>query len=263
MGNHIEKEDDDISENEHDFIFIENEEKKLYKDLELIFPSNFENKNDYDPFFINLPRCECEHFLYHLHDNIKGSEKKRQIKFNYNNIINKINAHFFNSFIIDLIKNNSIKNDVLLKKLSHNFITKLNKKNTERLLNMKISEILCEQEISSKYTNHIKNHNKNLIDKIYAEKKERNVIKIFELTFEELFIIFRRKLNDSEDIKKLGEIKNKIKGLDLLENDDYKDIQYLIKNIKTRRGYTFSDDYIEKIKNVCLDFDKRFYAKNK
>ena len=235
MGNNNEKEYDDISE-ENKCIFL----------------------NDFfiDPFDNSSNNKEI---TFHISKNTK---KKRQIKLYNNNIINKINAHFFNTFIIDLIKNNSIKKDISLKKLSHNFIAKLNKKNTERLLDMKISDILSEQEISPKYGIYFKDHNRRLIDKIYEEKKEINVIKILELTFEELFIIYRRKLNDSEDIKKLEEIKDKIKGLDLLENiDKYKDFEYFIKNIKNRSGYTFEDNYVEKIKKVCLDYEKRFHEK--
>ena len=38
-------------------------------------------------------------------------DAKKKIKFSYNNTINKINSHFINSYIIDLILNNSIKND--------------------------------------------------------------------------------------------------------------------------------------------------------
>ena len=96
---------------------------------------------------------------------------------------------------------------------------------------MKISDIFIEQDISSKYTLYVKDYNKHLIDKIYEEKKEIKVIKILELTFEELFIIFRRKLNDPNDINKLEEIKDKIKGLDLLEeNNKYQDIEYLIQD---------------------------------
>ena len=262
MGNNIEKGDDAKSENEHDGTYIEYYENKNYvNDLNNIFPFNFEYKIEDDYSLANKLSsskiCNC-----HLHDIFEETEIKRQIKFNYNNIINKLNAHFFNNFMIDLIQNNSIKKDILLKKVSHSFIAKLNKKNTERILNMKISDIYYEQEISPKYRINMKNYNKNVIDKIYEEKKERNVIKILELTFEELFIIFRRKLNDSEDMKKLEEIKNKIKGLDLLENNDkYKDIQYLIKNIKNKY-YAVSNKYIENIKEVCLDYEKRLYAKN-
>ena len=235
MGNNNEKEYDDISE-ENKCIFLND-----------FFIDSFDNSSN------------KKEITFHISKNTK---KKRQIKLYNNNIINKINSHFFNTFIIDLIKNNSIKKDISLKKLSYNFISKLNKKNTERLLDMKISDILSEQEISPKYAFYFKDHNRRLIDKIYEEKKEINVIKILELTFEELFIIYRRKLNDSEDIKKLEEIKDKIKGLDLIENiDKYKDFEYFIKNIKNRSGYTFEDNYIEKIKKVCLDYEKRFHEK--
>ena len=81
---------------------------------------------------------------------------------------------------------------------------------------------------------------------------------IFELTFEELFIIFRRKLNDSEDLKKLEEIKDKIKGLDLLENDKYQDVEYYIKNYV---GRCREKEYIEKFKDVCLNYEKYFNSK--
>ena len=190
-------------------------------------------------------------------------DAKKKIKFSYNNTINKINSHFINSYIIDLILNNSIKNDILLKKLSRSFIANLNQKNTERFLCMKISDIFIEQDISPRYLFFHKDYNRKLIDRIYEEKREINVIKILELTFEELFIIFRRKLNDSEDIKKLEKIKNKIKGLDLLENDKYKDFDYLIKNIKPKQGCTFDNDYFEKFKKVCLDYGKPFFVINK
>ena len=256
MGNNIEKGDDAKSENEHDGTYIEyNENKNYVNDLNNIFPFNFEYKIEDDYSFANkLSSFKfCNH--RHSHDIFEETEIKRQIKFNYNNIVNKINAHFFNNFIIDLIQNNSIKKDILLKKVSHSFIAKLNKKNTERILNMKISDIYYEQEISPKYRINMKNYNKNVIDKIYEEKKERNVIKILELTFEELFIIFRRKLNNSEDSKKLEDIKNKIKGLDLLENNDkYKDIQYFINLMDDEK-------YIDKFKKVCLDYERRFNYK--
>ena len=41
-------------------------------------------------------------------------------------------------------------------------------------------------------------------------KKEVYIIKILNLSFEELLIIFRRKLKDENDMKKLEEIKDKI-----------------------------------------------------
>ena len=123
-----------------------------------------------------------------------------------------------------------------------------------------MADILRKEKISSKYSKYDQYYNRKIIDKIYEEKKERSVIKILELTFEELFIIFRRKLNNSKDRKKLEEIKNKIKGLDLLENDDYQDIQYFIEEDFIKR-YPEPDKYIDKVKSLCLDYKKWFNDK--
>ena len=60
-------------------------------------------------------------------------------------------------------------------------------------------------------------------------------------------------MNDSEDLKKLEEIKDKIKGLDLLENDKYQDVQYYIKYYV---GRCREKEYIEKFKDVCLNYEK-------
>ena len=173
------------------------------------------------------------------------------------NIIRKIKFYFFH-FVFELIHKQLINKDIRLLKISYRAKNDLTYKGNERLLKMKISDILYEQEISPKYRFFTKDYNRKIIDKIYEEKKERNVIKILELTFEELFIIFRRKLNDSEDLKKLEEIKDKIKGLDLLENDKYQDVEYYIKNYV---GRCREKEYIEKFKDVCLNYEKYFNSK--
>ena len=184
----------------------------------------------------------------------KSNKNKKHDKYCGDNIINKIRGRFFNSYIIDLVQKNSINNDIKLKKLPNKkFIADLNKEKNEKLYKMKMSDILCQQKISSKYSKFDEYENKKIIEQIYKEKREIKVIKILELTFEELFIIFRRKLNDPNDIIKLEEIKAKIEGLDLLEeNNKYKDIEYLIKNIKKR--YIVTDNYIKEVKKLCLGY---------
>jgi len=178
-------------------------------------------------------------------------------KYNKDNIMRKLKFFFFR-YIFDLIHKQLINKRIRLLKISSRAKNDLAYKGNERLLKMKISDILYEQEISPKYRFFTKDYNRKIIDKIYEEKKERNVIKILELTFEELFIIFRRKLNNSEDLKKLDEIKNKIKGLDLLENDNYQDVEYYIKNYLDK----YEDgEYIEKFKNICLNYEKYFNSK--
>ena len=128
---------------------------------------------------------------------------------------------------------------------------------------MKIKDILCEQPISTKYSTFDSFENKKIIENIYKENKEINVIKILELTFDELFIIYRRPLNSREDMEKLEEIKAKIEGLDLLEeNNKYKNIGYLIKKLKKNH----EEEYIEEVKTSCLGyinwFNKKFERKS-
>ena len=208
---------------------------------------------------------------------LKKDENKKDKQYNYgrkkqesgeigihtkifeDNIINKLKANIFNCYIRNLIKKYSINKDIELKKLrTKEFIADLSKFNNERLFNMKISEILREQPISTKYSTLKNFENKIIIDKIYNENKEKNVIKILELTFEELLIIYRISLNASEDMEKLEEIKNKIDGLDLLEEKNKcKGIENLIEELKPNH----EDEYIEVVKTVCLEYKKWFNKK--
>ena len=192
---------------------------------------------------------------------ISNNKNKKHNRYCTDNVINKLKGYLFNHFLIDIVKKNSIKKDIILKKLPNKtFIADLNKKKNEQLFKMKMVDILRQEKISSKYSKYDQYYNRKIIDEIYEENKEKNVIKILELTFEELFIIFRRKLNNSKDRKKLEEIKNKIKGLDLLENDDYQDIQYFIEEDFIKR-YPEPDKYIDKVKSLCLDYQKWFNDK--
>ena len=189
----------------------------------------------------------------------ESGEKGIHTKIVEDNIINKLKANIFNRYIRNLIKKYSINKDIELKKLrTKEFIADLSKFNNERLFNMKISEILREQPISTKYSTFDEFENKKIIDKIYNENIEKNVIKILELTFEELLIIFRKSLNASEDMKKLEEIKNKIEGLDLLgEKNKCKGIENLIEELKPNH----EKEYIEKVKTVCLGYKNWFNKK--
>ena len=232
---------------------------KVNKDISLL--NKKRNRNNDDNNLNNLEENGKQNNNISI-NNINIESDNKDISINKNekhniywddNIINKIKGYLFNHFIIDLVEKNLINKDLQLKKLPNKtFIADLNKKKNEKLFKMKMADILCQEKISSKYSNFDKYENRKIIDKIYEEKKERNVIKIFELTFEELFIIFRRKLNNSEDSKKLEDIKNKIKGLDLLEESNkYEDIQYFINLMDDER-------YIDKFKKVCLDYERRF-----
>ena len=167
-------------------------------------------------------------------------------KYSRDNIILKLNFLFYR-FILDFIHKHMIDKTKFLRKPGYLAIRMNNRIKNERLLTMKISDILSEKD---------KFENRKIIDKIYDEKKERNVIKILELTFEELFIIFRRKLNDPEDLLKLEKMKDKIEGIDLNENNNqYDDFVIYLERYKNDK------DYIEKITKICLNYEKIMRAK--
>ena len=191
--------------------------------------------------------------------NKKGSDEVGEhTKISPDNIRNKIKTHFFNTFIIFLIKILSLNKNISLKKIQTAFIRVLSKEKNEELFDMKISEILSEQPISTKYSTFDRYENKKIIDKIYKENKEINVIKILDLTFDELFIIYRRKLNNPEDIEELEKIKAKIDDLGLFgDNYSLKDVEDLIKKQEKNND----EEYIKKIKKACIEYKSWFINK--
>ena len=184
------------------------------------------------------------------------------------NIINKIKTHFFH-YIRDIISKNSNNENEKVKiiKFQKEFVANLKKDINIELLETKLVDILRNQKISTKNKNSDKDQNKTIIDKIYVEKKEERVMKILELEFKELLIIFRRKLNKPEDEKELKKIEKKIEGLDLITNDDYDDTKYLIDDIEkqnsknNRMNERELEEYIEKVKECCKNYEKWFYDK--
>ena len=147
-----------------------------------------------------------------INENIQ--RRRKHTLFSLDNIIRRIYFCFFR-FMIDFLNKHLIKKNFHFGLVNRIYLC-CTMKEIERLWKMKISDIIYEKEINPTYRYFVQNHNKNIIDKIYKEKEEIYAIRILELTFEELFIIFRRKLNAIEDMKKLEEIKDKIEGIDLL-----------------------------------------------
>ena len=173
-------------------------------------------------------------------------------KYRIDNIKKKILCRFFR-YIFEIIQRNS-KEKIFLKKFGYHHIN-ISRVYFERLYKKKLVDIFKEFKIrligySDEY------YNRKIIERIYEEKKEINVIKILELTFEEAFIIFRKSLNNEKDKNKLKEIEIKIDGLDLLDNNDkYPDIQYLIKHLRDRNE---DENYTKNIIDICSNFEKKF-----
>ena len=132
---------------------------------------------------------------------------------------------------------------------------------------MKIKDILIEKKISTKYKTKDIFENKIIIEEIYKKQYEQKVIQILELTFEDLLILFRKKLNDFEDIEYIKtNIEEKIKGLDLIDNyNKYEDIEYFINEIREKYEHKISakelEDYISSVEELCLNYINWF--KNK
>ena len=229
------------------------------------FSEGLLGKSEKDLFVIDPSNSCCCHRIWGTNDFHNKGEKKKLLARDIDNIIHKIKSFFINSFLIDFIEKHSNKKNIKLKKIYGGFINNLKKNENLALFNMKISDIFYEEKISYKYTNYYRYENRAIIEKIYAEKEEINIIKILELTFEELFIIFRRKLNDKEDMKKLEEMKDKIEGLDLNEiNNEYEDIEWLINEIKQKYDNNLNEDeieYIEQLKSLCLGYEDWFNNK--
>ena len=119
---------------------------------------------------------------------------------------------------------------------------------------MQIKDILSNTPITKGFLCNDKDYNKKIIEKIYKEGKEIKVIQILELTFKELFIIFRKKLNKTEDEEEFKEIKKKIEGSDLLDdNNNYKDMNEFIDHIreKDENVQEETEEYIDSIRDLC------------
>ena len=144
----------------------------------------------------------------------------------------------------------------------------MKKDKNEDVLKMTIKDILSNQPITTKNKKSNEYENRLIIDKILREKKEKNLMKILELTFKELFIIFRKKLENQADEKEMKIIAEKIKGLDLLDNDDYDDVSFLIEDIEKRnkKDQNMNEielrEYIQNVLMSCIYYEKLFYDKS-
>ena len=199
------------------------------------------------------------------------NNKRKHNKSCGDNIIIKIKGYFF-TFIRDITKNNFINKALYFRKLPYKFISKLSKKFNIRLMNMQMKDILSEIPITTKNKKSHKFENKFIVEKLYKEEKEKKVIQILDLTFRELFIIFRRKLNYVGDKAELEIISKKIEDLDLLKDNNYKDINYLIDQIRNKSKNMDEDSdteiteddyekYIKELRYFCCIYEKWFKKK--
>ena len=250
-------------EKEEKKYLIDNKEKEIIFKLEKIPKS--EKTNDNLSKKIRNKRNNCGR------KNKSDNNKRKHNKSCGDNIIIKIKGYFF-TFIRDITKNNFINKTLYFRKLPYKFISKLSKKFNVRLMNMQMKDILSEIPITTKNKKSDKFENKFIVEKLYKEEKEKKVIQILDLTFRELFIIFRRKLNYVGDKAELEIISKKIEDLDLLKDNNYKDINYLIDQIRNKSKNMNEDSdteiteddyekYIKELRYFCCIYEKWFKKK--
>ena len=250
-------------EKEEKKYLIDNKEKEIIFKLEKIPKS--EKTNDNLSKKIRNKKNNCGR------KKKSDNNKRKHNKSCGDNIIIKIKGYFF-TFIRDITKNNFINKTLYFRKLPYKFISKLSKKFNVRLMNMQMKDILSEIPITTKNKKSHKFENKFIVEKLYKEEKEKKVIQILDLTFRELFIIFRRKLNLIKDKIDLEIISKKIEDLDLLKNNNYKDINYLIDQIRNKSKNMNEDSdteiteddyekYIKELRYFCCIYEKWFKKK--
>ena len=144
--------------------------------------------------------------------------------------INYINSCFL------INKNKEPRNHIKVNKnisyLNYNLISK---DNNLIWFNTKIKDIFS-QNISCKFSNFESNHNKNLINRIYKKREEKNVINIMEKTIKDMWILYIKETKD-----------NNYLGFKTLKDD--------INDFK-KNGET--EEFIKKYKNISIEFEKIF-----
>ena len=165
-------------------------------------------------------------------ENIKG----KHTKFTSDNIIRKIKCHFFN-YINDSLNKNLVDKKQIFFKLDNFVNENLKKDYNINLMKQTIKEIYLKSPISNKYKKYEKDVNKNLIEKVYSEKKETEVIKILDNTYIQIF----NQLMENELEKFCNEIVKKDEKNGLPKDD--------------------AVDYLNNIKELCINYENWFQAK--
>ena len=169
--------------------------------------------------------------------------RREHTKFSHDNILRKIKVKAFNKiikYINSIIKKYNKEHNIgmllpIVGKIHQNNGIDFNKK----LLNSKLKDIFLKYEINGKFTLFKKSYNADIIKTIY-EKNIEELINILEMTFLDIFIIFR---NDKE--------LNKYEGLEKID--------ITIKEIQKKEN---DIDYICKFIDVVNNFENYYFNKD-
>ena len=169
---------------------------------------------------------------------IKGTHTK----FSDDNILRKIKVKFIKRviyYINSIIISKNIKKLKILKPLTGQISQNNSIKYNIKLLYSKLKDILSSTEINGKFKLYEKYYNKNIIDTIYNENIIE-LIEILEMTYLDVFKIFRDYSNYTGKLVGLQKLDSVIREIELKENDD---------------------KYINKFKNVAMNFENYYNEK--
>ena len=240
---------------------FKNEEASInYGELRL---DSYNNNNGQKKYFNIIKNDENKKKLKLGRKKKDVIDKGKHTKKSQDNIIRKIKTFVINSlqnFIDKIIKNKDLK----LKKLDTYISENLKKEFNIQLWKTTFKDIYLKSNTSKKYN--IKNDtniNENIINKIYEDNKNNEVIKILNLTFGEVYEIF---IKDICGKPISSELSKKIEETEILDsekfyraNNFFNKIRY--KDIINKENEQDINKYIEDIKSLCLGFYNWFINK--
>ena len=158
-------------------------------------------------------------------------------KYCIDNIIRKVKAKLIDSSFNYINKKFKNKKLCLLKIIGAQS-KEINRNKNLLWLNKTLKDIFYE-DISKKSNNPNKNYNRQLIDKIYKENNEKEVIELLNITILE-YLKFYTSINNITDMKQLNDDINELKSIGESEHytNEYKRVSEnfytIIKNFKSR-----------------------------
>ena len=162
-------------------------------------------------------------------------------KYSHDNILRKIKVKFLKrviNYINSIIMSKNIDGISILKPLKGEIAQNNTIQYNIELMNSKLRNILSSNEINGKFKLFDKYYNKNVIDTIYNENI-KELIDIFEMTFFDVFKIFRDK-NETEKLIGFEKIDSVIREIKLKEKDE---------------------EYINKLEKVAMNYEN-YYSEN-
>ena len=170
--------------------------------------------------------------------NGKYNEIAKHDKFSFDNVMRKIKTSLLN-FLVKIL-NSSLKSNIgRFRPLNKTMKESLNKRENMELLDAKIKDIFSKTKMNkvSEKNGEKKGKsksNKELIDKIYEDNKEKQTINILDMTFEE-FLIDTRDNNLEAFLQIIKQKESKIESNNKNKNFDIE--KYMIEFTKLLFGY--------------------------